>query len=85
MNYRGITRKLMALDCHELPRRGGGSHRKWFNPITQRVTSLPDWGSRDLKPGTIRAAIRQLGIQWKAFENAREKHAIDETEGTKPP
>ncbi|WP_089725592.1 type II toxin-antitoxin system HicA family toxin [Candidatus Thiosymbion oneisti] len=69
MKYREVTRKLVALECYELPRKGGGSHRKWFNPITQRVTSLPDWGSRDLKLGTIRTAIRQLGIDWKMFEN----------------
>jgi predicted RNA binding protein YcfA (HicA-like mRNA interferase family) len=68
LNYLEVTRKLMALGCHELPRRGGGSHRKWFNPLTQQVTSLPDWGSRDLKLGTVRAAIRQLGIEWKAFQ-----------------
>ncbi|VFM95298.1 MAG: Predicted RNA binding protein YcfA, dsRBD-like fold, HicA-like mRNA interferase family [Candidatus Kentron sp. G] len=85
MNYREITRKLMALGCDELPRRGGGSHRKWFNPITQRVTSLPDWGSRDLKPGTIRAAMRQLGIEWKAFENLSKKQPMDEAKGTNPP
>ncbi|MBW4572333.1 MAG: type II toxin-antitoxin system HicA family toxin [Tolypothrix carrinoi HA7290-LM1] len=64
MKYRDVTRKLKALGCEELPRRGGGSHRKWFNPEMQNVTSLPDWGSRDLKLGTIRAAVRQLGIDW---------------------
>jgi predicted RNA binding protein YcfA (HicA-like mRNA interferase family) len=70
MSYREATRKLRALDCRELPRRGGGSHRKWFNPTTQRVTTLPDWGSTDLKLGTIRAAVRQLGIDWSDFEAA---------------
>ncbi len=45
-----------------------GSHRKWFNPSTQQVTSLPDWSSRDLKLGTVRAAVRQLEIEWKAFQ-----------------
>lgn len=69
MNYREVTRKLIALECYELPRRGGGSHRKWFNPMTQRVTALPDWGSRDLKWGTIRAVVRQLGIDWNIFVN----------------
>lgn len=68
MNYREITQKLVALGCRELPRKGGGSHRKWFNPTMQRITSLPDWGSRDLKLGTIRAVIKQLGIDWKLFE-----------------
>ena len=68
MNYREVTRRLRALGCQELPRRGGGSHKKWFNPATQRVTVLPDWGGRDLKIGTIRAAVKQLGIDWSAFE-----------------
>jgi len=68
MNYREVTRRLRALGCQELPRRGGGSHRKWFNPGTQGMTTLPDWGSRDLKKGTIRAAVKQLGIEWSDFE-----------------
>lgn len=70
MTYREATRKLEALGCQEIPRRGGGSHRKWLNPSTQRVTTLPDWGGRDLKMGTLRSAIRQLGIDWSDFENA---------------
>ena len=43
MKYREAARKLEALGCEELPRRGGGSHRKWFNPDTQQATVLPDW------------------------------------------
>jgi len=69
VKYREVTRKLAALGCHELPRKGSGSHRKWFNPTTQRITSLPDWGGRDLKLGTVRAAARQLGVDWREFEN----------------
>jgi predicted RNA binding protein YcfA (HicA-like mRNA interferase family) len=69
MNYHEVVRKLEALGCQELPRRGGGSHRKWFNPNTQQATVLPDWGSRDIKLGTLRAAIRQLGIDWQVFKN----------------
>jgi len=70
MTYRDVARKLMALGCQELPRRGGGSHRKWDNPNTDQVTVVPDWGGRDLKLGTIRAAVRQLGLEWRDFENA---------------
>ncbi|MBT8421201.1 MAG: type II toxin-antitoxin system HicA family toxin [Gammaproteobacteria bacterium] len=70
MRYREAARKLAALGCRELLRKGGGSHRKWFNPVTQQVTSLPDWGGRDLKTGTIRAAVRQLGMEWRIFESA---------------
>jgi mRNA interferase HicA len=66
MKYREAARKLAALGCQELPRKGGGSHRKWFNPATQQVTVLPDWAGR-VKLGTLRAAIRQLGIEWEDF------------------
>lgn len=55
MKYREAARKLQALGCHELPRRKGGSHRKWFNPITGKATVLPDWGGKDLKWGTLRS------------------------------
>jgi mRNA interferase HicA len=70
MIYREVSRKLARLGCQELPRRGGGSHRKWFNPATQRATVIPDWGGRDLKTGTLRAVVRQLGMRWRDFELA---------------
>ena len=70
MTYRQVARKLNALGCKELQRKGGGSHRKWHNPATSRSTAVPDWGGRDLKMGTVRAAVRQLGIDWSTFESA---------------
>lgn len=70
MKYREIASKLSALGCRELPRRRGGSHRKWLNPRVNQATVIPDWGGRDLKLGTVRAAVRQLGIAWDAFLNA---------------
>ena len=70
MNYREATLKLHGLGCRELPRRTRGSHRKWFNPATGKATVLPDWGAKDLKFGTLRAAVRQLGIVWEEFERA---------------
>ena len=70
MNYREAAKKLKRLGCQELPRRSGGSHRKWFNPQADRAAVLPDWGSRDLKIGTLKAAIRQLGVDWKEFEKS---------------
>lgn len=44
MNYKKVTKKLRALGCNEILRRGGGSHRKWLNPATGRGTVIPDWG-----------------------------------------
>ena len=70
MIYREAARKLAALGCREIPRRGGGSHRKWTNPVTDRSTVLPDHGGQDLKMGTLRAAIRQLGLDWATFQQA---------------
>lgn len=51
MKYGEVGKKLSKLGCQEIPRRAGGSHRKWFNPFTQKVTAIPDWGSRDIKLG----------------------------------
>ena len=67
MRYRDVAAKLNVLGCREIPRTGGGSHRKWFNPSNNRSTVVPDWGGKDLKLGTIRAAVRQLGLTWEAF------------------
>ena len=70
MTYREVARKLAALGCREVPRKGDGSHRKWHNPATNAGTIVPDWGGRDLRLGTIRAAVRQLGLDWDRFKNA---------------
>lgn len=70
MKYRDIARKLQALGCEELPRRGGGSHRKWHNPTNGRVAPVPDWGAKDLKVGTLRGIVRQLDLDWDEFNRA---------------
>ena len=70
MTYREVAGKLATLGCCEISRHGGGSHRKWFNPVTARGTSVPDWGGKDLRLGTVRSAVRQLGIAWRDFEVA---------------
>jgi len=70
VKYRDVALKLQALGCQEVSRTGGGSHRKWRNPVNSRTTVVPDWGGRDLKLGTIRAAVRQLGLDWQDFSAA---------------
>ena len=70
MTYREVARKLTVLGCSEIPRKGAGSHRKWHNPAANRSTVVPDWGGRDLKLGTVRGAVRQLGLEGSAFQNA---------------
>jgi mRNA interferase HicA len=70
VRYREVAKKLRRLGCEELPRRGRGSHRVWLNPQAQKVAPLPDWGSKDLNPWTLRDAVRELGIDWSDFEQA---------------
>lgn len=66
MKYRDIAKRLRELGCQELAR-GKGSHRKWYNPLNGQVTVVPDWGSKDLAPGTVRAIIRELGLSREEF------------------
>jgi predicted RNA binding protein YcfA (HicA-like mRNA interferase family) len=71
MKYREVSKKLKVLGCEEFSRRGGGSHRVWHNPQNGKIAPLPDWGAKDLKLGTLRAVIRQLGLDWQDFLNAK--------------
>ena len=61
------ARKLKALGCEEHPRRERGAHRIWRNPLTGGSAVVPDYGSRDLRVGTIRAVLRNLGVGWAEF------------------
>jgi mRNA interferase HicA len=70
VKYPEVARKLQTLGCHEVPRKVGGSHRKWKNPTNAKSTVVPNWGSKDLKLGTIRAVVRQLGLTWQDFSAA---------------
>ena len=66
MKYRELSQRLKELGCVDLGS-GKGSHRKWHNPKNGKVTVAPDWGSKDLAPGTVRAIIRELGISREEF------------------
>jgi len=69
MRYREVVKKLNKLGCVEVKRKGGGSHRKWYNPDKSPivVVSVPDWGTRDLKTGTLRSVVKDLGLEWNEF------------------
>jgi len=54
------------LGCQEIPRRGGGYHRKWYN--NGAIVPVPDWGKKDLKIGTLRQIVRVLGLDWEEFK-----------------
>ena len=70
MRYRELTRRLRELGC-EYVRSGHGSHRIWWNPQKSLYTTIPDWGSRDLKTGLVRAILRDLDISPNEFYQDR--------------
>ncbi|MGI8812351.1 MAG: type II toxin-antitoxin system HicA family toxin [Pyrinomonadaceae bacterium] len=69
MRYREVEKKLRKLGCVEIARKGGGSHRKWYNPSKEPlvIVAVPDWGSKDLKTGTLRSIVKDLGLDWNQF------------------
>ena len=69
MTYRVLARKLRRLGC-EFDRQARGDHEVWINPVTGGRSTVPNWGNRDLAPGTLRAILRDLSIEPKALQDA---------------
>ena len=68
MKYRELAKRLKILGCYEIKRKGKGSHKKWVNPSSGKGTVIPDWGKKDLKEGTLKAILKQLGINPNELE-----------------
>jgi mRNA interferase HicA len=45
-----------------------GSHEIWINSKTNARTTIPNWGNKDLKPGTIAQILRDLDIKKEDFD-----------------
>ena len=63
--YREIVRRLKGLGF-EFDRQSAGSHEIWFNPATNRYTTIPNH-SGDMPEGTLRAVLRQAGVDPDKF------------------
>jgi len=66
--YRQISRKLKTLGF-AFDRQAAGSHEIWFNPQTERYTTLPNHPG-DVPEGTLRAILKQAGIAPDEFLRA---------------
>lgn len=66
MKYRELAKRLKKLNCEEY-RQAKGSHTVWHNPETGGKAIIPNWGNKDLKPGTVRHILKDLGINRKEF------------------
>jgi predicted RNA binding protein YcfA (HicA-like mRNA interferase family) len=63
--YREIVKRLKQLGF-EFNRQAAGSHEIWFNPETRRYTTIPNHPG-DMPEGTLRAILRQAGIEPEMF------------------
>lgn len=63
--YREIVKRLKQLGF-EFDRQAAGSHEIWFNPETRRYTTIPNHPG-DMPEGTLRAILRQAGIELEMF------------------
>ena len=67
--YREIIRKLKSLGF-EFDRQAAGSHEIWFNPTSNKYTTIPNHPG-DLPEGTLRAILKQAGIEPDVFLKTR--------------
>jgi len=63
-----VVRRLKRLGMEEDHCRG--SHLVMRNPATDKMTAVPQHGSKTVKKGTLSAILRQLDISYEAFCDA---------------
>jgi predicted RNA binding protein YcfA (HicA-like mRNA interferase family) len=66
--YKEIVRKLKACGF-EFDRQAAGSHEIWFNHTANRYTTIPNHPG-DMPEGTLRAILKQAGIEPEDFLRA---------------
>jgi predicted RNA binding protein YcfA (HicA-like mRNA interferase family) len=66
--YREVARRLRTFGwIYDRP--GPGSHEVWRNPETKQRVTLPHH-ARDMAEGTLRAILREAGIEVEDFMKA---------------
>jgi predicted RNA binding protein YcfA (HicA-like mRNA interferase family) len=66
--YREVARKLRTFGF-VFDRSGPGSHEIWRHAVTGRKVTLPHH-ARDMAEGTLRAILREAGIDVEEFLKA---------------
>jgi predicted RNA binding protein YcfA (HicA-like mRNA interferase family) len=51
-----------------LRRTAKGSHEIWWHPGRKRYTTIPHHGAKDIKTGTLKKILRDLGINAEEWE-----------------
>lgn len=65
--YRDIIKKLKRAGF-EFYRQAAGSHEIWYNPLTNKYTTIPNH-SGDMPEGTLSAILKQANISVTDFLN----------------
>ena len=63
--YRDVVKRLKKFGFI-FDRQAAGSHEIWYNPVSDRYTTLPNHPG-DIPEGTLRAIIKQTGIEIEDF------------------
>jgi predicted RNA binding protein YcfA (HicA-like mRNA interferase family) len=63
--YREVVRKLKACGF-QFDRQAAGSHEIWYNPSTDRYTTVPNHPG-DMPEGTLRAILKQASVNPETF------------------
>lgn len=63
--YRDVTKRLKKFGF-TFDRQAAGSHEIWYNPTSDRYTTLPNHPG-DMPEGTLRAILKQAGIEVDSF------------------
>ncbi len=66
--YRQIIKRLKKFGFM-FDRHAAGSHEIWYNPETNRYTTIPNHAG-DMPEGTLRAILKQADISSEDFLNA---------------
>jgi predicted RNA binding protein YcfA (HicA-like mRNA interferase family) len=67
--YREIVSRLKAFGF-AFDRQAAGSHEIWYSEMTNRYTTVPNHPG-DMPEGTLRAILREAGIDPDAFLNLK--------------
>jgi predicted RNA binding protein YcfA (HicA-like mRNA interferase family) len=68
-SYRQIVKRLKAFGF-AFDRQAAGSHEIWYNAQTDRYTTVQNHPG-DMPEGTLRAVLRQAGIEPNDFLNKK--------------
>ena len=65
IRYRELVKRLKKLGF-QFDRQAAGSHEIWYSPEADRYTTIPNHPG-DMPEGTVRAILKQAGIEVEEF------------------